>query len=82
MTTRTATAVHAWPARGPSLPRPSGGFGNLINTFVQGIAHALGWRAGVAIANVLGPTVLIALAVLGVAVWLLSRRKARRRTRR
>jgi len=62
--------------RGPSLPH-GGGLGGLIDSFVQGVAHALGWRAGSAIAQALGPTALIVLALAALAVFL-WRRKARR----
>lgn len=64
--------------RGDPTPHNNGGLGSLIDTFVQGVVHSLGWRAGSAIAQALGPTALILLALAGVAAYLLLRRKARR----
>jgi hypothetical protein len=61
----------------PAPPHNTGGLGSLIDTFVQGVAHALGWRAGSAIAQALGPAALIVLALAGVAVYLLRRHRAR-----
>jgi hypothetical protein len=66
--------------RGPSCrPRSRCGHGtSLTDTFLHSAVSSTGWRAGAAVAELLGPAVLVVLVLAALSWWLLRGRRGHR----